>query len=166
MTLVRTSQLAKCKLAQYSSSRACQLMATNGVMVFNTSCQDVDLMHTATNPTDIAAQIEARNIAVCRDSKQVALKCLYAFTEMKEYTSCVERCRFAFKNCGRRCAEDHIRCRVLPLGGEQQVTPLCPPPNANSFVIVPAVNNNDNNGDSGGGGIDIQPHTIIKMKNT
>jgi hypothetical protein len=47
---------------------------------------------------------------------------------MKEYTACIERCRFAFKNCGRRCAEDHIRCRVLPLGGEQQVTPLSPPP--------------------------------------
>ena len=65
---MRTPQLAKCKLAQYSSSRACQLLATNGVMVFNTSCKDVDLMHTATNPTDIAAQIEARNIAVCLDS--------------------------------------------------------------------------------------------------
>ncbi len=59
---------------------------------------------------------------MCRDSKQIALKCLYAFTEMKDYTTCFERCRFAFKNCGRRCAEDHIRCKVLPLGGEQQVT--------------------------------------------
>ena len=132
----RELQRVKCLQPGYRDSRACQLLAINGVIIFNTSCSDVDLMHSGTSLTAIAEQIEARQIALCRDKNEITFKCLYAFTEKAEYTSCVERCRFAFRNCGRRCAEDFIRCQVLPFGGQQHLTVVVGGLHSNSLNLT------------------------------
>jgi hypothetical protein len=51
-------------------------------------------------------------------------------------TTLQERCRFAFRNCGRRCAEDFLKCLVLPFGGEPDLTVIVGGEPSNSFNLT------------------------------
>jgi len=130
----RELQRDKCLLPAYANLRACKLLMTNGVIIFNTSCQDIDLLTNASAPAQIEQEIAARQLAACRDSKQITFKCQHAFTA--KYTMCVERCRFAFRKCGRRCAEDALSCQVLPFGGNQVLTIVLGGTTSGSFNLT------------------------------
>jgi hypothetical protein len=126
---------AKCLLPAFAKVRACQQLFLNTVLLYNQSCQRPDLLYKSSTPAEIEQEIEERTVAACTDNNVSAItfKCHHAFQPEKydefgaifgspKYSTCLERCRFKFRNCGRKCAEDFIRCEVLPVGGVMTLT--------------------------------------------
>ena len=85
---------SKCLEPAFSNLRACQLLMTNGVVIFNRTCQDVDLLaSSAGTPLAIEQQIEAQKVALCRDrGGEITFKCQHAFQQAKEYASPYSSC--------------------------------------------------------------------------
>ena len=114
------------QICQNSMSRSCQQLFTNGISLFNTSCNNINLLLTPSTGPVMQAEAIKRQLAYCKEKEAYMIKCEGAFA--KENLVCETVCPPGLAPeddledlCKTFCSEDTLICEVRAFGGSQEV---------------------------------------------
>ena len=102
-----------------SNSTVCKMLFSNSILVFNTSCTNVDLMtERSRNGGDVQTAANSQNLAYCISANALTLTCMHAVTINTDicYRPCLQDWN---PQCNIICPEDKLVCQMPVLGGIQ-----------------------------------------------
>eukprot|EP00291_Cryptomonas_curvata_P014574 CAMPEP_0172155894 /NCGR_PEP_ID=MMETSP1050-20130122/2887_1 /TAXON_ID=233186 /ORGANISM="Cryptomonas curvata, Strain CCAP979/52" /LENGTH=1463 /DNA_ID=CAMNT_0012824859 /DNA_START=66 /DNA_END=4457 /DNA_ORIENTATION=+ len=105
-----------------SNLTVCKSLFSNTIVVFNSSCDNVDLLLSRTQTGgDVESVATNQNLAFCSSANALALTCKYAFRENPDL--CLRPCLQDWNPaCTAVCPEDKLICQMPVLGGVQVIT--------------------------------------------